>query len=122
VHAGRDDREQLLRHAFPARRQDGRQCRRAGDPALRRHAPHRRRHERQRARRRRVGGGRRGDPTPASERFGDQYEDQIRTRFPRIPSRRVSGYNLDELLPGGRFTWPGRCRHGRHLRSFSKPR
>jgi FAD/FMN-containing dehydrogenase/Fe-S oxidoreductase len=28
----------------------------------------------------------------------DQYADQIRARFPQIP-RRVSGYNLDELLP-----------------------
>src|SRR5439155_22278224 len=26
------------------------------------------------------------------------YTDEIRARFPRIP-RRVSGYNLDELLP-----------------------
>ncbi len=28
----------------------------------------------------------------------DRYADEIRRRFPRIP-RRVSGYNLDELLP-----------------------
>src|SRR5207244_13105048 len=28
----------------------------------------------------------------------DQYGDLIRAKFPRIP-RRVSGYNLDELLP-----------------------
>jgi len=28
----------------------------------------------------------------------DEYADQIRAKFPRIP-RRVSGYNLDELLP-----------------------
>ena len=30
--------------------------------------------------------------------IGDQYADLIRARFPQIP-RRVSGYNLDELLP-----------------------
>jgi FAD/FMN-containing dehydrogenase/Fe-S oxidoreductase len=32
----------------------------------------------------------------------DRYGDQIRQRFPRIP-RRVSGYNLDELLPENGF-------------------
>jgi len=32
----------------------------------------------------------------------DQYAGQIRDRFPKIP-RRVSGYNLDELLPESRF-------------------
>ena len=31
-------------------------------------------------------------------RIRNQYADQIRARFPQIP-RRVSGYNLDELLP-----------------------
>jgi FAD/FMN-containing dehydrogenase/Fe-S oxidoreductase len=32
----------------------------------------------------------------------EQYGDRIRERFPRIP-RRVSGYNLDELLPENGF-------------------
>ncbi len=32
----------------------------------------------------------------------DQYGDRIRERFPRIP-RRVSGYNLDDLLPENEF-------------------
>jgi FAD/FMN-containing dehydrogenase/Fe-S oxidoreductase len=32
----------------------------------------------------------------------DQYGDLVRARFPRIP-RRVSGYNLDELLPENGF-------------------
>ncbi len=32
----------------------------------------------------------------------DRYQQQIRSRFPRIP-RRVSGYNLDELLPENHF-------------------
>ncbi len=34
--------------------------------------------------------------------LGDRYSDRIRERFPRIP-RRVSGYNLDELLPENGF-------------------
>ncbi|HEX2999285.1 MAG TPA: FAD-binding oxidoreductase, partial [Armatimonadota bacterium] len=32
----------------------------------------------------------------------DRYADQIRARYPKIP-RRVSGYNLDELLPENGF-------------------
>ena len=32
----------------------------------------------------------------------DRYGDAIRTRYPKIP-RRVSGYNLDELLPENGF-------------------
>jgi FAD/FMN-containing dehydrogenase/Fe-S oxidoreductase len=32
----------------------------------------------------------------------DQYGDAVREKFPRIP-RRVSGYNLDELLPENNF-------------------
>jgi FAD/FMN-containing dehydrogenase/Fe-S oxidoreductase len=35
-------------------------------------------------------------------RIRDRYADLIRNRFPRIP-RRVSGYNLDELLPESGF-------------------
>ncbi len=47
-------------------------------------------------------GGRRGEIYAGLRAIRDRYAEQIRTRFPRIP-RRVSGYNLDELLPGGRF-------------------
>lgn len=36
----------------------------------------------------------------------DRYADQIRTRFPNIP-RRVSGYNLDSLLPEKGFDVAG---------------
>ena len=43
-------------------------------------------------------GGRRGEIYAKLRDLRDQYADQIRARFPRIP-RRVSGYNLDELLP-----------------------
>lgn len=43
-------------------------------------------------------GGRRGEIYAGLKRLREQYADQIRARFPRLP-RRVSGYNLDELLP-----------------------
>jgi FAD/FMN-containing dehydrogenase/Fe-S oxidoreductase len=44
------------------------------------------------------GGGRRGEIYGKLRDLRDRYGDQIRARFPRIP-RRVSGFNLDELLP-----------------------
>ncbi|HVZ82840.1 MAG TPA: FAD-binding and (Fe-S)-binding domain-containing protein, partial [Terracidiphilus sp.] len=43
-------------------------------------------------------GGRVGEIYSGLARIRDQYAGLIRQRFPRIP-RRVSGYNLDELLP-----------------------
>ena len=43
-------------------------------------------------------GGRSAEIYNALRAIGDQYADQIRARFPQIP-RRVSGYNLDDLLP-----------------------
>jgi FAD/FMN-containing dehydrogenase/Fe-S oxidoreductase len=43
-------------------------------------------------------GGRRGEIYTKLRTIRDQYSTQIRARFPKIP-RRVSGYNLDELLP-----------------------
>ncbi len=43
-------------------------------------------------------GGRRGEIYAAMRDLRDRYADLIRERFPDIP-RRVSGYNLDELLP-----------------------
>ncbi len=47
-------------------------------------------------------GGRRGELYAGLKRIRDSYASQIRARFPRIP-RRVSGYNLDELLPENGF-------------------
>jgi len=47
-------------------------------------------------------GGRRGEIYGKLRGIRDQYADLIRGRFPRIP-RRVSGYNLDELLPENGF-------------------
>ena len=43
-------------------------------------------------------GGRRGEIYGELHRIQEQYAGLIRARFPQIP-RRVSGYNLDELLP-----------------------
>lgn len=43
-------------------------------------------------------GGREGEIYAGLRRIRDRYAEEIRRRFPRIP-RRVSGYNLDELLP-----------------------
>jgi FAD/FMN-containing dehydrogenase/Fe-S oxidoreductase len=47
-------------------------------------------------------GGRRGEIYAGLRALRDKYADQIRQRFPRIP-RRVSGYNLNELLPESGF-------------------
>jgi FAD/FMN-containing dehydrogenase/Fe-S oxidoreductase len=47
-------------------------------------------------------GGRIGDIYSRLKALRDQHSDRIRQRFPRIP-RRVSGYNLDELLPENGF-------------------
>src|SRR3954452_8370903 len=43
-------------------------------------------------------GGRRAEIYTALRRLRDRHADAIRTRYPKIP-RRVSGYNLDDLLP-----------------------
>jgi hypothetical protein len=47
-------------------------------------------------------GGRRGDIYARLRDLRDCYTELIRQRYPRIP-RRVSGYNLDELLPENGF-------------------
>ena len=49
-----------------------------------------------------AAGGRRGEIYAGLRSIRDRYADLIRTKFPRIP-RRVSGYNLDELLPENGF-------------------
>jgi FAD/FMN-containing dehydrogenase/Fe-S oxidoreductase len=46
--------------------------------------------------------GRTGEIYRGLVRIRDRYADLIRAKYPRIP-RRVSGYNLDELLPEGNF-------------------
>ncbi len=51
------------------------------------------------------GGGRRGEIYAGLQALVRRYEDEIRARFPspeRMP-RRVSGYNLDDLLPENGF-------------------
>ncbi len=47
-------------------------------------------------------GGRKGDIYAGLMRIRERYADLVRAKFPRIP-RRVSGYNLDELLPENGF-------------------
>ena len=47
-------------------------------------------------------GGRIGQIYSGLARIRDRYAAQVREKFPRIP-RRVSGYNLDELLPENGF-------------------
>jgi FAD/FMN-containing dehydrogenase/Fe-S oxidoreductase len=49
-----------------------------------------------------AAGGRRGDVYRQLRQIQEQYGEQVRARFPKIP-RRVSGYNLDELLPENGF-------------------
>lgn len=47
-------------------------------------------------------GGRRGEIYGRLKAFADRYADLIHSRFPKLP-RRVSGYNLPELLPENGF-------------------
>src|SRR5713101_2273027 len=47
-------------------------------------------------------GGRRGEIYARLKALRDRYADLIRERYPNIP-RRVSGYNLDQLLPENGF-------------------
>ncbi len=47
-------------------------------------------------------GGRVGEIYAGLARIRDRYSTLVREKFPRIP-RRVSGYNLDELLPESNF-------------------
>jgi FAD/FMN-containing dehydrogenase/Fe-S oxidoreductase len=49
-----------------------------------------------------AAGGRQGEIYAELKRIRDQYAELVRARFPHIP-RRVSGYNLDELLPENGF-------------------
>jgi FAD/FMN-containing dehydrogenase/Fe-S oxidoreductase len=49
-----------------------------------------------------AAGGRRGEIYSGLKRIRDQYADLIRAKYPKIP-RRVSGYNLDALLPENGF-------------------
>ncbi|HEX7962362.1 MAG TPA: FAD-binding oxidoreductase, partial [Terriglobales bacterium] len=47
-------------------------------------------------------GGRRGEIYAGLRKLRDRYAELIRKRYPKIP-RRVSGYNLDSLLPENKF-------------------
>ena len=103
LHARRDDRQQLLRRPLGDGGQDGRQRRRARHPHLRRPAAPGGRGPATRSCARIIhGGGRRGEIYARLKALRDRYADRIRERFPKIP-RRVSGYNLDQLLPENGF-------------------
>src|SRR5262249_17391918 len=98
LHVWRDDREQLLWRPFCDRRTHGRQRRIAGCRHSRRRPLRGGKDERHRIaapdRRQKP----RGQIYSDLKTLRDKYADEIRLRFPNIP-RRVSGYNLDELLP-----------------------
>ncbi len=49
-----------------------------------------------------AAGGRVGEIYASLRELRDRYADLIRERYPQIP-RRISGYNLDRLLPEGGF-------------------
>ncbi len=49
-----------------------------------------------------AAGGRKGEIYAGMKRIRDRYAPLVRERFPDIP-RRVSGYNLDQLLPENGF-------------------
>ncbi len=49
-----------------------------------------------------TSGGRRGEIYAGLKRLRDTYADYVRREYPNIP-RRVSGYNLDDLLPENNF-------------------
>jgi FAD/FMN-containing dehydrogenase len=49
-----------------------------------------------------AGGGRVGEIYAGLKGLRDQHAEQVRAQFPRI-ARRVSGFNLDELLPEAGF-------------------
>ena len=49
-----------------------------------------------------AAGGREGELYRRTRALADRYADVVRARFPSIP-RRVSGYNLDQLLPENDF-------------------
>ena len=49
-----------------------------------------------------AAGGRKGEIYAGLKTIRDRYGDLVRARYPKIP-RRVSGYNLDQLLPENGF-------------------
>ena len=67
-------------------------------------------------------GGRQGQIYAGLKTIRDRFAPLIREKFPRIP-RRVSGYNLDELLPENGFNVARAARRQRrHVRHSSQRR
>ena len=103
MHARRHDRQQLVRRPRPDGRQDRGQRARARRHALRRHADDRRVKTSDAELDAIIAaGGRQGQIYAGLKSIRDRFAPLIREKFPRIP-RRVSGYNLDELLPENGF-------------------
>ena len=50
-----------------------------------------------------AAGGREGEVYEALRNIRDRYGDEVRNRYPKDLPRRVSGYNLDDLLPEREF-------------------
>src|SRR5262249_11453592 len=50
-----------------------------------------------------AAGGRKGENYARLRDLRDRYADEIRRRYPKNLPRRVSGFNLDDLLPAGGF-------------------
>ena len=106
LHAGRNDRQQLLPRSRTYGWQDRRQHRNPRCPCSTTEPVHARRpHQLPELAAIITEGGRRGEIYAGLKRLRDTYADLIRQRFPDIP-RRVSGYNLDQLLPENGFNVP----------------
>ncbi len=103
LRARRHDRQQLLRRLRPGLRQDRRQRPPPGDPHLRRAARRGSAPPPPDERARIIaGGGRLAEIYAGLDRIATEYLADIRRGYPKIP-RRVSGYNLDSLLPENGF-------------------
>ena len=99
LHDRRHDRQQLVRVDRPGLRQDGRLGPPAGDPLLRRAADLGRGDQRRGVRADPRGRRREGGAVPAAARDPRQPTSARSGPATRKIPRRVSGYNLDQLLP-----------------------
>ena len=104
MHDRRHARQQFLRQPFAAEQEirHGRAHERQhafdGRAAIRRHALHVGPTPPEELDAIIRGGGRRGEIYAALKKLVDRYGNTIREKFPKL-ERRVSGYNLDDLLP-----------------------
>ena len=65
-----------------------------------------------------AAGGARAELYRGLRAIADEFGDEVRRRFPDIP-RRISGYNLDALLPeGGPYLFPSGGKHLSRIRLY----